>query len=445
MPGRMRELFLVLMLIQLIGASAVIGQTIAPKYEIATWNGFRSAAISYTFDDNCPNQLGIAVPMFDQFGYKLTLFTVTSPTWGWKADWSGLQRAASEGHEIASHTVTHANFSTLADSVQKTELESSQDTINARITGQRCTTIAYPFCATGNSAMVANYYIAARGCSGQIVNKTPADFMNISSFVCGDQGLNTAVAMESKADNAASINGWCVYLMHGINGTEPGAYSPISQDTIRATLQYMKNDPQKFWVAPFGTVAKYIRERNSASISEISSTVDSVVVQLTDNLDSSYFDVPLTIRRPLPEGWDSILVLQNGDTVSSSIIQIDTAKYAVFDAVPNGGDVTIIGKTGTQVGVRNVFGIPSEFALFQNYPNPFNPTTYIGFRVPDFGFVSLKVYDVLGREVATLVSGRQNPGDHAVPFNAVGLSSGVYFYKIQYGSLTISRKMLFIK
>ncbi len=422
-----------------------ISQTVNDTYEIAPWQGFRSAAISYTFDDNCPNQLGIAVPMFDQFGYKLTLFTVTSPTWGWKADWSGLQKAASEGHEIASHTVTHANFSTLADSAQKTELESSQDTINVHIAGQRCITIAYPYCATGNSAMVANYYLAARGCSGQVVSKTPADFMNISSFVCGNQGLNTSTAMESKADEAASVNGWCVYLMHGINGTEPGAYSPISQDTILATLQYMKNNPQKFWVAPFGTVTKYIRERNSASVSESSSSADSVVVQVTDKLGSGYFDVPLTIRRPLPEKWDSILVLQNGGTMSSWISGTDTARYAVFEAVPNGGNVTIVGKTRVQVGVRSLPNVPSTFALYQNYPNPFNPTTRIGFRIADVGFVSLKVYDTLGREVATLVNRRENPGYHTVSFNAAGLSSGVYFYAIQAGSFNISRRMVLIK
>lgn len=414
-------------------------------YEIGTWQGFRSAAISYTFDDNCTNQLSIAVPMFDQFGYKLTFFTVTGPTWGWKANWSGLQKAASEGHEIASHTITHPNFSTLADSLQKSELELSQDTINAHIAGQKCITIAYPYCATGNSAMVANYYIAARGCSGQIVNKTPADFMNISSFVCGDQGLNTAAAMESKADNAASANGWCVYLMHGINGTEPGAYSPISQDTLRATLEYMSANPDKFWVAPFGTVARYIKERNSASVAEISNHGDSIVVQVTDNLDSSYFDVPLTIRRPLPEGWDSVIVLQNGDTASSSIVKVDTVQYVMFDAVPDGGSVTIINKTGTQVGVRNGLTSPATFVLLQNYPNPFNPTTNIEFRVADFGFVSLRVFDVLGREVATLVNGRQNPGYHTVTFNASGLSSGVYFYRIQSGNSNSIRRMLLIK
>jgi oligosaccharide reducing-end xylanase len=434
-----------LILFVLSSSSVVLAQTVASPYQVGTWQGFRSAAVSYTFDDNCPNQLAIAVPMFDQFGFKLTLFTVTSTSWGWLANWSGLQKAASEGHEIASHTITHPNFSTLADSLQKQELELSQDTIDAHIPGRQCITIAYPYCATGNNALVAQYYIAARGCSGQIVSKTPSDFMNISSFVCGDQGLNTVSAIESEANSAAATNGWCVYLIHGINGTEPGAYSPISQDTIHATLQYLSANPDKFWVAPFGTVARYIKERNSASVSEIPNHGDSITVQLTDNLDSSYYNVLLTIRRPLPEGWDSVIVCQNGDTVSSKIVKIDTVHYVTFDALPDTGNITIINETGTAVGLRGGFSSPATFGLLQNYPNPFNPTTVLDYQLPVVSHVTLRVYDVLGREVAALVDERQSAGYHNATFNASNLPSGVYFYRIDTEKFSAVKKLVLVK
>jgi len=83
--------------------------------------------------------------------------------------------------------------------------------------------------------------------------------------------------------------------------------------------------------------------------------------------------------------------------------------------------------------------------LLQNYPNPFNPTTKISFDVPKTGFVSLKVYDVLGKEVANLVNGVRNPGSYIVDFNASHLSSGVYFYRIEAGEFTQVKKMLLIK
>jgi hypothetical protein len=74
--------------------------------------------------------------------------------------------------------------------------------------------------------------------------------------------------------------------------------------------------------------------------------------------------------------------------------------------------------------------VAEEFSLLQNYPNPFNPTTNLGFRIVDFGLVALKLYDVMGKEVATLVNEHLGPGSHEVPFDASGLSSGVYFYRL---------------
>ncbi len=89
--------------------------------------------------------------------------------------------------------------------------------------------------------------------------------------------------------------------------------------------------------------------------------------------------------------------------------------------------------------------LPGEFRLGQNYPNPFNPTTTIVFNVLGSGFVSLKVYDVLGREVATLVNRQESAGGHTVTFDASRLPSGVYFYRLEAGSYHDTKKLLFLK
>jgi len=101
---------------------------------------------------------------------------------------------------------------------------------------------------------------------------------------------------------------------------------------------------------------------------------------------------------------------------------------------------------GTLVSVPNTNNqVPKEYVLQQNYPNPFNPTTNITFALPKSGVVVLKVYDVLGKEVASLVNSFTNAGTHIVPFDASALSSGVYIYKITTGEFTDSKKMVLIK
>lgn len=87
----------------------------------------------------------------------------------------------------------------------------------------------------------------------------------------------------------------------------------------------------------------------------------------------------------------------------------------------------------------------SSFRLLQNYPNPFNPSTVLSYKLPISSLVTIKVYDVLGREVQTLVDERQNAGNHSVTFSASNLPSGVYFYRLQAGNYSATKKLLLLK
>ena len=90
-------------------------------------------------------------------------------------------------------------------------------------------------------------------------------------------------------------------------------------------------------------------------------------------------------------------------------------------------------------------GLPTKFELKQNYPNPFNPTTNIKYSIGKKTKVTLKVYDMLGREIATLINKEQTPGNYAVEFDALSLSSGVYFYTLKAGEFTATKKMILMK
>ncbi len=100
---------------------------------------------------------------------------------------------------------------------------------------------------------------------------------------------------------------------------------------------------------------------------------------------------------------------------------------------------------GVVTGVDNNPAIVYNYSLDQNYPNPFNPSTRITYSIADAGHTSIKIYDIMGREVTTLVNGYQQPGSYTVAFDAASLSSGMYIYKIESGKFTSSKKMIVLK
>ncbi len=100
---------------------------------------------------------------------------------------------------------------------------------------------------------------------------------------------------------------------------------------------------------------------------------------------------------------------------------------------------------GAITGVEKVDEVPTDFSLSQNYPNPFNPSTTINYQLPVNNHVSLKVYDMIGSEVAVLVNNNQEAGSYAVQFNAASLSSGVYFYRLESGSSVSTKKFILMK
>ena len=96
-------------------------------------------------------------------------------------------------------------------------------------------------------------------------------------------------------------------------------------------------------------------------------------------------------------------------------------------------------------GIDDGSPVPAGYSLEQNYPNPFNPSTTINYTIGENGFVTLKVYDLLGREVAVLVNEEKGIGNYTTEFSGAGLSSGIYFYRLQAGSFTKTRKFLLLK
>jgi hypothetical protein len=153
--------------------------------------------------------------------------------------------------------------------------------------------------------------------------------------------------------------------------------------------------------------------------------------------------MPIVLKISFTTGSDTSIRVMND--ANNQLFTFDFTRQPttlVFD--PN-NDIVI--KTATlSVGIGNVSSsIPDKFALYQNEPNPFNPMTNITFDIPQKSYVKLTVYDLLGRDIVSLVNGTRDAGKHSINFNGATLSSGLYFYKIEAGNFTETKKMLLVK
>ena len=309
---------------------------ISSDYEIATWKNFTGAAISHTWDDNTSKQLTVALPLYDSYDFKTTFFTVTN----WGPNWSSLKAAFSNGHEIASHSLTHNRFDEITEDQIQNELEDSQIEINTRMNAAACLTFAYSNCVAENFNLTQDYYIAARDCDGQIEAKTPTDFMKISSFLCGDaSGNKTAENFNTIAESGLNANGWAVYLFHGIDAD--GGYSPVDSQELDEHLQFLAVNSDKYWIDTFANVVKYIKERDAVTVNQLSESSELLSVELTDQLDNAVYNYPLTVKKEIPADWKSIEVKQNEIAIDFSVKPIGEKKYVIFEAVPDAGAVAI--------------------------------------------------------------------------------------------------------
>ncbi|MDX1617427.1 MAG: family 16 glycosylhydrolase [Balneolaceae bacterium] len=146
-------------------------------------------------------------------------------------------------------------------------------------------------------------------------------------------------------------------------------------------------------------------------------------------------------------GSDGTVTLVTSGTAKGNVTVefcVDDVTHASLTYDANQNDITCTSASKAAAG-SDSFDKVVEFALHANYPNPFNPSTMIAYQLPASEFVTLEVFNMAGQRVATLVNRQQSPGRYRVPFDASGLSSGIYLYKLRAGSFIETRKMILLK
>ena len=176
-----------------------------------------------------------------------------------------------------------------------------------------------------------------------------------------------------------------------------------------------------------------------------------ITIDQPSHKNPTFFTMPVQVKVTTTAG-DTLLTFFNNQKSQTFYSDITGQPQSIkFD--PENWILKIVQSITTDIKTDEK--LPSQFKLEQNYPNPFNPTTRIKYSIPtssplakgrtEEGFVSLKVYDVLGREVTTLVNKKQSPGNYTIEFNAANLPSGLYFYKLTAGEFSQTKKMILMK
>jgi len=164
--------------------------------------------------------------------------------------------------------------------------------------------------------------------------------------------------------------------------------------------------------------------------------VYDVKIELSTDNSTSWFTIAESIPNTGLYSW----TVASPDSSNQCLIRITNVADGVVSDISDGVfTIDII------TGLETEEGIPSEFDLSQNYPNPFNPATTITYSIPKESQVSLKIYDIMGREVAELVSGKQSAGSYNAEFDAASFASGTYFYKLTAGEFVSVKKMVLLK
>ncbi|HEY9165667.1 MAG TPA: T9SS type A sorting domain-containing protein [Candidatus Kryptonia bacterium] len=278
----------------------------------------------------------------------------------------------------------------------------------------------------------------------------------VSAAVKGTGDLVTTMALSAAEPNVlyAGISGY--------RGGDAGSFLYVSQDSGKTWMDITingdsTNDFARVTADPTQKGVAYLAMLQSPEVMKTTNYGTSwTPIGSTSNgfngEPAKYICVDSTTGYIYAGTYDGVYITTNGGGTWSKLgtglpnavvddIAIQYATHSLRVATHGRGGWEVDLATGIARSVET----PTEFSLAQNYPNPFNPATTISFKLAADSYVTLKVYDVLGREVATLMKGKQKAGEHSLTFDASKLTSGVYFYRIATSSFTETRKMILVK
>ncbi|MFZ1519671.1 MAG: polysaccharide deacetylase family protein [Ignavibacteriaceae bacterium] len=437
----------------------------------------RKGAFSLTFDDGLLTHTENAAPILNQYGFKGTFYVIppylseTLPGIWRYGTWPDFQLLANQGHEIGSHTMRHYDLTSLQwgsiddDSTLLYELYQSKIFIEQKVPSEKCISLNYPYTLHNPfvDSAASLFYENARTL-GQVANDSSLsenEWYGLKAKVVEfdlprnsvDDDLEELFTFLEWTQNSISNHQWGMIIIHDVipfsdlDSLINDIYEPVTNEWLTSLCDFLwtRSSTKDVWVETVGNITRYIKERDAASYQIISSSNQLIEINVTDDLNDEIYDYPLSAYVKIPDSWNYVRSEQNGivDTLITTLS--DSGKLVLVNVIPDNGVLKLSLVTSTDVENEIIF--LSEFKLYQNYPNPFNPSTVISYQLPVGSNVTLKVFDILGNEVAVLINEYMQAGTYNEYFTIYNklLSSGLYFYQLKAGDYSETKKMLFLK
>jgi peptidoglycan/xylan/chitin deacetylase (PgdA/CDA1 family) len=266
-----------------------------------------------------------------------------------RVSWDEIRSFAANGHEFGSHMVTHPRLAALDDANALYELEKSREEILDQLGPMHTFSAQVPYGTENDRAVqfAHNIYPALR-------NRMPEPFLTEinrwnrtnpgsadSEYVQWQREPRTATPlplMKSWADTtAAHDNVWLVLVFHGVDGI---GWEAVPGELLQEYFQYIKSMEDDLWVATFGDVTRYMRQRMNSTLRS-APRGRNIRVSLDHSLDTSMYNIPMTLKTRIPENWDEVLVRQDSSEMRILPRKDEKGQYVLYTAVPNKGVIRL--------------------------------------------------------------------------------------------------------
>ena len=312
----------------------------AGEADICLWADDKLAAFCFGVDDNWQSDHAWWLEQQKKYGFPCTWFVITGRvgTGGFWGSWDDWKKLLAAGNDVQSHTVTHLAVDEPNYKGVEWDYAESARQIERNLPGHKVSVIAYPGGKNqdrNSRELAAKYYLAARGVIGTPNPADKVDYLNVNATSGLHPGTNPKAPWADirqliDANNRLYFRGWGFYFTHGVDREK----APLVMD-------YLKEHPADFWVGLFSEQARYGQERDTAKLVPAAGGTGAIRFTLTDRMDDSRFDYPLTVKVRLPDDWKAASAKQAGKGIEAKVIVHDGARYALVKAVPDRGEVVL--------------------------------------------------------------------------------------------------------